>query len=38
MTPALAAEKGSDFIVVGRPILAAENPANAAREIISQIS
>lgn len=38
MTPALAAEKGSDFIVVGRPILAAENPAEAVREIISQIS
>lgn len=37
MTPALAAEKGSSFIVVGRPILKAENPAQAAQAIISEL-
>lgn len=38
MTPALAAEKGSSFIVVGRPILKADNPALAASDIISELN
>ncbi len=37
MTPSLAAEAGSNFIVVGRPILKAENPAAAARAIIDEL-
>ncbi len=37
MTPALAAEVGSNFIVVGRPILKAEDPAQAARAIIEEL-
>jgi len=38
MTPLLAAEKGSNFIVVGRPILKAQDPAAAARAIIEELS
>ncbi|MBE6411806.1 MAG: orotidine-5'-phosphate decarboxylase [Opitutales bacterium] len=37
MTPALASEIGSSYIVVGRPILKAENPAEAARAIIDEL-
>ena len=37
MTPALAAEIGSSYIVVGRPILKAENPAEMARSIINEL-
>jgi orotidine-5'-phosphate decarboxylase len=37
MTPALASEIGSSYIVVGRPILKAENPAQAARAIIDEL-
>lgn len=37
MTPAEAARAGSNFIVVGRPILKAGNPASAAEKIIGEI-
>ena len=37
MTPELAAQAGSSFIVVGRPILKAQDPAQAARSIIDQL-
>ncbi len=37
MTPALAAEVGSNFIVVGRPILKADDPAKAAQAIIDEL-
>lgn len=37
MTPETAAKAGSNFIVVGRPILKAENPAQAAKDIIAQL-
>ncbi len=37
MTPVEAAKAGSNFIVVGRPILKAENPAQAARDIIAEL-
>ena len=38
MTPAAAAEAGSSFIVVGRPILKAEDPAAAAQSIQADLS
>ena len=38
MTPAEAASKGADFIVVGRPVLQAENPAEAAKAIQAELS
>jgi orotidine-5'-phosphate decarboxylase len=37
MTPADAARAGSTYIVVGRPILKAADPAAAAREILSEL-
>lgn len=37
MTPSLAARAGSSFIVVGRPILKAANPALAAKAIIAEL-
>ena len=37
MTPEMAAKAGSNFIVVGRPILKAENPAQAAKAIIAEL-
>ena len=37
MTPAEAAAGGANFIVVGRPVLRAENPAAAARAIRAEL-
>ena len=38
MTPAEAARAGSNYIVVGRPILKAADPAAAARAILAELS
>ncbi len=38
VSPAQALEAGSSHIVVGRPITEAENPASAAREILTELS
>ena len=37
MTPADAARPGSNFIVVGRPILRAPSPADAATRILREL-
>ena len=37
MTPAEAIDAGADYIVVGRPITAADNPREAARAILQEI-
>jgi len=37
MTPAMAAAAGANFIVVGRPVLMAVNPVEAARAIIEEL-
>ena len=37
MTPAEAIEKGADYLVIGRPIIEANDPLEAARQIISEI-
>ena len=37
MTPAEAIDAGADYIVVGRPITAADNPRDAARAILEEI-
>ena len=37
MTPAGAIRAGVDYIVVGRPILEANNPVNAARAIVAEM-
>ncbi len=37
MSPARAIEKGSDFLVIGRPIRDAESPREAARRIAQEI-
>ena len=38
VTPKGAIESGADFIVVGRPITGAKNPAEAAKKILEEIS
>lgn len=36
-TPSMAAEAGADYIVVGRPIIRAESPADAAEAIVGDL-
>jgi orotidine-5'-phosphate decarboxylase len=38
MTPAQAKEAGADYLVIGRPILAASNPENALDQILEELS
>ncbi|MFN2528612.1 MAG: orotidine-5'-phosphate decarboxylase [Candidatus Baltobacteraceae bacterium] len=38
MTPALAVQAGSDYLVVGRPITEAADPLIAARDILNEIN
>ena len=38
MTPAEASKAGADYIVVGRPVLLAENPSEAAKAINKELS
>ena len=38
MTPNQAKHAGADYLVIGRPILAAKNPATALDEILSEIN
>jgi orotidine-5'-phosphate decarboxylase len=38
MTPAEAITAGADYIVIGRPIIAAIDPARAAADIVTQIA
>jgi orotidine-5'-phosphate decarboxylase len=37
MTPAEAARAGADFVVVGRPIFKASDPAAAAAAILAEL-
>lgn len=37
-TPAQAIEAGADYVVVGRPIIAAENPRAAAQAVVEEIA
>ena len=37
MTPAEAIKNGSDYLVVGRPIVEAEDPLLAAQKILEEI-
>jgi orotidine-5'-phosphate decarboxylase len=36
-TPRMAIEKGSDYLVIGRPITKNENPAEAFKKILEEI-
>ena len=38
VTPAQAIQNGSDYIVVGRPIMEADSPAEAARRILDEMN
>lgn len=38
MTPLEAITAGADYLVIGRPILGAENPVQAAREIVASMT
>ncbi|CCO23908.1 orotidine-5'-phosphate decarboxylase [Maridesulfovibrio hydrothermalis] len=38
VTPAQAVERGSNFLVVGRPITGADDPAEAARRIVAEMN
>jgi len=38
LTPQQAVTRGADYIVVGRPIIQAEDPLDAAKKIISELS
>ena len=38
VTPKIAVERGADYIVIGRPIRDADNPANAAKRVADEIA
>jgi orotidine-5'-phosphate decarboxylase len=38
MTPAQAKEAGANYLVIGRPILAASNPQKALDQILEELS
>ncbi|HNV23650.1 MAG TPA: orotidine 5'-phosphate decarboxylase [Candidatus Omnitrophota bacterium] len=37
-TPSEAIKNGSSFLVIGRPIVCATNPLNAAKEILKEMN
>ena len=38
VTPKIAVERGADYIVIGRPIRDADNPADAAKRVADEIA